>query len=1087
MQSLNEMLDDNSVSDVAVFLAPRDALELGLHSVHLRHYDDGFFVRQRVLQSLHAMTRFYSLHTISILILLTEVTCFLVTSGNRHSDMKRFLESTGNILFAGRNFIGRRLHAMSCRNPGVHNQVFWLLHCVAAARGLVLISFQLNAGIRRRKHANKKLLCFPPKVQDAMRRSVALTNASTTIALFLCMQFIIAYTPLASCMCSLYCLVGRSATYMGKSEHQRATALGTPLARGVEHLFELFFSNQPQKNRKSLAFRYETLVDFSQYYLFSVPTDLAAKSEKILIKISAATANTIHRSVGLCMRASVRRRPAKARRWTNNIVVAHSTTCNKHWVFAERPETFEDKMPLTTLINLPFRQLYFHVLSQKRFYGPLSIFLRPLLLVSFVSRPKHVLDCAEFAKYLCGKTLFQASRLVDKIRSRLFRSVATARLNSLLNLFGETKICKFVWHVPWPCAVSDVSSALEKHWRLIGRNRRMRFRHVCSMLCLVQKRSLTYKDFCNMIRVARQMDAKSLLHEPCSHRLSAWSGKTFRQLKLYHELRQPVDAGKLFRDLSENMREFLCFARSSDACFKLVLGELVSLCEQAVYKHTCMAWPQEKRNVHSQFVMPCSHEVLVVEDKDPAAAWLIPIRDYCLSILHLLEKEVAKWELTTLSIADAWQFKKSAFDMVWRAGFGPARGHEVTLDSLPYLYATIKAKCFRSGCRVCSRDAHSCMRKIVSYACLEKNWRALFRRVSRATMILIMRLGFGDEVASLSLAASTLRRRCRALVVPQQPLRRCLKCCGAKCALEMLVADAGAMYEAIDSQFVLVCLDFFLELAAELGYTGVAVFRTKKLHGYLAKHNFHQHNNVDLVSFEQIKAIHMLGLNQKLVTVGNLVYRQRRGVPIGGLLSKCQTSLVLCAEECIWNTNIGKQNAFGALEHLQWKQQVAACRYVDDCCLVSPYFCTSCFFACLTGKSCVDYERQNSSCTHGDWLDMDVSCAQDTVTINLSKQEQEWIDGLAQQPKRFRIPPFCGDNVLDAKTRISGAQARLAQIYLDNKGSVCNGNYVGLVEAIHYMMNIWNRSGHPVHYTRQTWCRYLTNPIFARAATAWRQ
>ena len=35
-------------------------------------------------------------------------------------------------------------------------------------------------------------------------------------------------------------------------------------------------------------------------------------------------------------------------------------------------------------------------------------------------------------------------------------------------------------------------------------------------------------------------------------------------------------------------------------------------------------------------------------------------------------------------------------------------------------------------------------------------------------MILIMRLGFGDEVASLSLAASTLRCRCPALVVPQQ-------------------------------------------------------------------------------------------------------------------------------------------------------------------------------------------------------------------------------------------------------------------------------------------------------------------------------
>ena len=64
-------------------------------------------------------------------------------------------------------------------------------------------------------------------------------------------------------------------------------------------------------------------------------------------------------------------------------------------------------------------------------------------------------------------------------------------------------------------------------------------------------------------------------------------------------------------------------------------------------------------------------------------------------------EEVAKWELKTWSVVDAWQFKKSAIDMVWRVGFGPTRGHEVKLDSLPYLYGKMQAKCFRSGCHVC--------------------------------------------------------------------------------------------------------------------------------------------------------------------------------------------------------------------------------------------------------------------------------------------------------------------------------------------------------------------------------------------------
>ena len=38
---------------------------------------------------------------------------------------------------------------------------------------------------------------------------------------------------------------------------------------------------------------------------------------------------------------------------------------------------------------------------------------------------------------------------------------------------------------------------------------------------------------------------------------------------------------------------------------------------KAVYKRSCVAWPQEKRKVHSQFAMPCSRDVLVVEDKSP--------------------------------------------------------------------------------------------------------------------------------------------------------------------------------------------------------------------------------------------------------------------------------------------------------------------------------------------------------------------------------------------------------------------------------------------------------------------------------------
>lgn len=121
---------------------------------------------------------------------------------------------------------------------------------------------------------------------------------------------------------------------------------------------------------------------------------------------------------------------------------------------------------------------------------------------------------------------------------------------------------------------------------------------------VLYKSGLSHKDLCNMIRVARQMDAKLLLHEPCPQRLSAGSGKKFRQLRWCQKRRLPVGAGKLSRDLSENTRNFLSFARSCDAGFKLVLGELVkSLCAKLYIN--VLAWHGHRRSGRSTVNLRC--------------------------------------------------------------------------------------------------------------------------------------------------------------------------------------------------------------------------------------------------------------------------------------------------------------------------------------------------------------------------------------------------------------------------------------------------------------------------------------------------
>ena len=833
MQSVQEALvDDVHLSDRLVFLAIRDALE----SVLLVRLVGPLAARWRSIHCLHALARFYSLHTISILIRLVELSVILVTTADQSEvATKEFLSKTGHILVLGRKFCGRNYSPFVCRSPGAPNQFFWILHCIAAARGLVLIAFQLKAGARRNKHASKKLLCFPPKIQCVFRTMSKDDGMGfERLCLFLCMQFMIAYTPMVADMCSVYCLLGRSATYIGKSDHHRTGNLGSPLTRGVEHMFSIFFdkSGGAKDGKKMNAFKNETLADFAQFYLFSVPSDLAGLSERILIQATAASANTVHRRTA-DVQAKVRKRPAKNKRHDHQRNQFNNNTFpgNKPWFFAENPDQFQEKIPYSSLVNMSFRNAYFSVIRLVAKFGPLSIFSYPVLLTAYLSKPRHEFDAGDILRFVSVLTVFNAVQLVRSIRSKLFRAIATSRLNVLLDALGEAKIGRYIWHVPWPGRAADVQGILKKFWLIIGRGCRFRFRHIYSMVYIVQKRAVTYKTFFNMVSVARKMDGRVFVQEELAERQRAWSGKQFQQLKLYHKLRMPVDCGNVFHELAVAAQQFMSFARAGPGYLDFILYDLFSCCWRLSGTSTAHSFLGFSDCQNSQFVKPSVQQTLVAEDKDPAAAWLMPTNDYCRCLVHLLEREVDKWELTSLSVEEVWEFKRQCFQLVVDEGFGPKRNKHVLPNTLPYLYATVKAKCFISGKRTCVHPSHSCMRKIVSYALLEASWKRLFRKISRATMVLVMRLGFGDEIGSLALTASTMRRRYRDLVMPAQPLRSCVRCHVHKCPLELLVADAGAMYEAIDSQPVLTCLEFFTGLAKELGYVGVAVFRTKKLHG----------------------------------------------------------------------------------------------------------------------------------------------------------------------------------------------------------------------------------------------------------------
>ena len=459
-------------------------------------------------------------------------------------------------------------------------------------------------------------------------------------------------------------------------------------------------------------------------------------------------------------------------------------------------------------------------------WSPLHL-LVPDLVICFLSKPRSDFIPNELLQFVPLNVVFAAARFVTLVRSVLFRQVATNRINLLLSRFGEMQICKCLISVPWPLSCSDLKHMLLHHWHEIGRGSKARFRHVVSQLRFVAGKRQTYTDLFNMIPCAKSMDTVSLLEEDVTLRKRAWEGAEFKQLKKHHKTHRKIDLSSLFDICLKTLRTVPCSTLSGFS------------------------------KIDSGFVAPEAGQVLVAEDKDPAAAWLLPKLTYQRCMVHLLERESHRWETTRLTPEQAWSFKVACFHEVEKAGFGPLRPG-VTQNSLPYMYCTIKAKCFQTGLRTCCDPTHSCFRKIVSYAGMEKAWRNLFRKVERATSLLILKIAPGDETMSLSTPARDLCQQFACLVHPVSSLVRCQRigCGKVKNPLELVVADAGAMYEAVDSALILESLSFFVQVARQLGYVGVAVVRSPKLRGFLVRHEHFQHRSVDVVTFECLQTIH---------------------------------------------------------------------------------------------------------------------------------------------------------------------------------------------------------------------------------------
>ena len=234
-------------------------------------------------------------------------------------------------------------------------------------------------------------------------------------------------------------------------------------------------------------------------------------------------------------------------------------------------------------------------------------------------------------------------------------------------------------------------------------------------------------------------------------------------------------------------------------------------------------------------MQPCSkNEVLAQEDKDKHSAFLCMRKSYIQwSYTYLLADPTRYAILDRLAEDLAEEYRLAHVAALPRNRQHWASEARWAHWRLGYTYLNFKAKCFADGVgRTCPDPQHSCMRRINSMHLHPA--RMYYRSLGRALRVLVQFLGVSWSVHSLRTAVRELMSKVRTLAENPSPGRcqRCEKPCGS---MNILVTDASQMFEEIDVPLMMHRLDMLVTRACAVGFIGVVVLRSRRLHGWLLR------------------------------------------------------------------------------------------------------------------------------------------------------------------------------------------------------------------------------------------------------------
>ena len=191
--------------------------------------------------------------------------------------------------------------------------------------------------------------------------------------------------------------------------------------------------------------------------------------------------------------------------------------------------------------------------------------------------------------------------------------------------------------------------------------------------------------------------------------------------------------------------------------------------------------------------------MITVEDKDPAVLWT-ENRLFGMSRWLGRLKEQVRWSVCEIAMATVLIFYRVLLNRCLPRSL-LQKGMEVQENHIPYVYRSIKLKCFcgEIGCarHSCVKPQHACERNICSFKKLPG--RPTFQKIGRCLRHLMNTHSKGWNFSDLTHSAAELKQAYHETEPRELTEKtRCIRCSCQMNRPSIIAADAGQAYEELN-------------------------------------------------------------------------------------------------------------------------------------------------------------------------------------------------------------------------------------------------------------------------------------------------